>query len=297
MATLDKDTLASLAAPFDEKDIAWKPQTVTQNRALAVAYIDARTVAERLDQVVEGDWSFDWEQASNGCVKGRLTVCGIIRCDVGEQGDGPQGKTLKAAVSDALKRSAVLFGVGRYLYHLPAQWVDYDAQHKRLVHTPELPDWAKPEGAQSQSAPQPGEQQPPPPITESKKPQPVQQKAAPKPAGWEGWSKPARDRFWAKVGEMNLSREIVHKEFGVESMKEWDRSMEDANAILEILNYGLNHFDIGLEGIHKALNLNAVLPWVVAGYTVGQAKAKIDVWVAEQAVQGKEVHEQTEIPI
>jgi len=145
MSELDKATLAKLAAPFDPNDVAWKPQAVRGNRALAVAYIDARTVAERLDQVVAGGWSFDWEEASNGCVKGKLNIRGTIRCDVGEQGDGPQGKTLKAAVSDALKRSAVQFGIGRYLYRLPAQWVDYDAQYKRLARMPELPDWAKPD--------------------------------------------------------------------------------------------------------------------------------------------------------
>lgn len=144
MAQLDKETLAKLAAPFDPRDVAWKPQAVKGNRALAVAYIDARTVAERLDRVVAGGWEFDWEEANGGCAKGKLTIRGTTRCDVGEQGDGPQGKTLKAAVSDCLKRSAVQFGVGRYLYRLPAQWVDYDTQYKRFVRKPELPDWAKP---------------------------------------------------------------------------------------------------------------------------------------------------------
>lgn len=158
MGELDKATLAKLAAPFNPNDVAWKPQAVRQNRALAVAYIDARTVAERLDQVVAGEWTFEWEEASNGCVKGKLTIRGTTRCDVGEQGDGPQGKTLKAAVSDALKRSAVLFGVGRYLYRLPAQWVDYDAQHKRLVRTPELPAWAKPGTQQEERLSSSGEE-------------------------------------------------------------------------------------------------------------------------------------------
>lgn len=158
MTELDKAMLAKLAAPFSPNDVAWKPQAVKGNRALAVAYIDARTVAERLDQVVAGQWEFDWEEASNGCVKGKLAIRGITRCDVGEQGDGPQGKTLKAAVSDCLKRAAVLFGVGRYLYRLPAQWVDYDAQHKRLARTPELPAWAKPDAG--------GSERPPPPSDE-----------------------------------------------------------------------------------------------------------------------------------
>ena len=37
---------------------------------------------------------------------------------------------MKAAFSDALKRAAVKLGVGRYLYRLGGQWVDYDEKAK-----------------------------------------------------------------------------------------------------------------------------------------------------------------------
>jgi hypothetical protein len=47
----------------------------------------------------------------------RLTVLGITKEDVGE------GEDLKSAFSDAFKRVAVKFGVGRYLYELPKKWV------------------------------------------------------------------------------------------------------------------------------------------------------------------------------
>ena len=50
---------------------------------------------------------------------------------------------MKAAFSDALKRAAVKFGVGRYLYRLPAQWLDYDSQKRQFARPPTLPDWAK----------------------------------------------------------------------------------------------------------------------------------------------------------
>jgi len=33
----------------------------------------------------------------------------------------------------------VKFGVGRYLYRLPATWYDYDPQAKRLLNVPALP--------------------------------------------------------------------------------------------------------------------------------------------------------------
>jgi hypothetical protein len=64
--------------------------------------------------------------------------------DVGgpsEQPDG--GDRLKAAFSDALKRAAVKFGIGRYLYRLPQQWADYDPAKRQFSAAPRLPDWAQ----------------------------------------------------------------------------------------------------------------------------------------------------------
>ena len=55
-----------------------------------------------------------------------------------------EGDRLKAAFSDALKRAAVKFGIGRYLYHLPGEWVEYDPSRRQLVRQPRLPDWAQP---------------------------------------------------------------------------------------------------------------------------------------------------------
>ena len=145
MAALTKDLLKRLAEPFPARVIQWKPQATTKagDKALAVAYIDARDVMRRLDDVIGGEWGFDWEPVGDA-VRGELTVCGVRRCDVGEEGDGPMGKTLKAAVSDALKRCAVHFGIGRYLYYLDGAWVKYDSQSKRLIETPSLPKWALP---------------------------------------------------------------------------------------------------------------------------------------------------------
>jgi hypothetical protein len=59
------------------------------------------------------------------------------------------GDKLKAAVSDGLKRAAVKLGIGRYLYRLPRQWVDYDPQTKQFKQPPQLPGWALPAAKQS----------------------------------------------------------------------------------------------------------------------------------------------------
>jgi hypothetical protein len=49
----------------------------------------------------------------------------------------------KGALSDAFKRAAVCWGIGRYLYDLPNVWVPLK-DGRYLAEHPTLPDWAKP---------------------------------------------------------------------------------------------------------------------------------------------------------
>jgi hypothetical protein len=70
----------------------------------------------------------------------RMADSWIVKADVGGQSEQPdEGDRMKAAFSDALKRAAVKFGIGRYLYRLPAQWCDYDPQKRHFVRPPSLP--------------------------------------------------------------------------------------------------------------------------------------------------------------
>jgi hypothetical protein len=151
--------LQSLAAPFEPSAVHWKPQTISGNRCLAVAYLDARSVQDRLDEVFGLDWSDTYDVRADGSVLCRLEVVvdgrSVVRSDVGSPSDQPDsGDRLKAAVSDALKRAAIKFGIGRYLYRLPKQWVDYDSQKRQIAQTPQLPVWALPRKAAAITQPQ-----------------------------------------------------------------------------------------------------------------------------------------------
>jgi hypothetical protein len=139
------DLLSRLSEPFEPSEVKFKPAVVSGNRAMALAYVDARVVQDRLDDAlgVEG-WQDDYECREDGSVICRLRCLiggeWIQKVDVGgpsEQPDG--GDRLKAAFSDALKRAAVKFGVGRYLYRVPNQWVDYDAQKRQFTRPPVMP--------------------------------------------------------------------------------------------------------------------------------------------------------------
>ena len=149
MSTVEEITSA-LSRPFDPAVVRFKPAVVSGNRALALAYVDARAILDRLDEVmgVVG-WQDDYECLPDGSVvcKLRLKIGDdwITKVDVGgpsEQPDG--GDRLKAAFSDALKKASVKFGLGRYLYRLPSQWCDYDPQKRQFTRPPTLPAAATP---------------------------------------------------------------------------------------------------------------------------------------------------------
>jgi Rad52/22 family double-strand break repair protein len=148
------DLFERLAAPFEPSEVEWKPQAVREGRCLAIAYIDARCVMDRLDSVLGPDnWQDDYQLLPEGGAICRLrirlpgTAEWVLRTDVGSESDqADAGDRKKAAVSDALKRAAVKLGIGRYLYRLPGQWVDYDPRKKQIIYTPRLPAWALPAG-------------------------------------------------------------------------------------------------------------------------------------------------------
>jgi len=151
---MDKNEIYQrLKRPFDAKLLSWRVGATSGDKktGIALAYIDARDVMQRLDEVLGLDWQCKYSHA-NG-----KTICDI-GIKVGNEWiwrAGGAGDTdveaEKGAISDAFKRAAVLFGVGRYLYSLPNKWVQIKQQGKSYVldGTPPLPAWATPEGFDS----------------------------------------------------------------------------------------------------------------------------------------------------
>lgn len=158
-----QELFQKLSLPFDPKEIKWKPQAVNGSRALAIAYVDARVVQDRLDDVLGPEnWQDEYEVLADQSVVCKLSVKigdqWLRKMDVGgpsEQPDG--GDRMKAAFSDALKRASVKFGVGRYLYRLPHQWCEYDAQKRQFKTTPQLPPSAIPPSAKKVPAQAPAQ--------------------------------------------------------------------------------------------------------------------------------------------
>lgn len=117
------EAIPELRRPFTAEAVRWKVQTVFKDAkgCILVPYIDARLVIDRLNHVVPNDWEprytgVDGQADMLWC---HLIVCGVSRSDVGEGQGATPGMKRKAAVSDALKRAAVHFGVGVSVYALP----------------------------------------------------------------------------------------------------------------------------------------------------------------------------------
>lgn len=119
----------ALAAPFPPDEVSWRLGSVSKAkmRGMALAYLDARNVMDRLDDVCgPGGWQCRYSHANS------KTVCDIaIKC--GEdwiwKADGAGDSDIEAekgAMSDAFKRAGVRWGIGRYLYTLDSPWVEIE---------------------------------------------------------------------------------------------------------------------------------------------------------------------------
>lgn len=126
------EDMKKLGEPFPEKDIQWRLQSCgTKNGKIwgrVLAYLDARAVQERLDEVCGPD---GWQ--SHVHKEGNSYLCELsirITHDDGttewlsrtDGSDESDIEAVKGGISGAFKRSAVLFGIGRYLYNLKDNW-------------------------------------------------------------------------------------------------------------------------------------------------------------------------------
>jgi hypothetical protein len=155
--------LEQLKEPFPVKDLEWRIQRsgLKDGRpwALVLCYINGRAVQDRLDAVCGMDgWKNEFAPGPNGG-----TVCGIsikLNDEWVTKWDGADNtnyEPVKGGLSDAFKRAAVHWGIGRYLYRLEANWAVFvndgryrdkieDKYYKWDPPESDLPDWAIPTG-------------------------------------------------------------------------------------------------------------------------------------------------------
>ena len=122
---ITREQFAILCAPFAAADHEFKPPR-------SYAYIKETALCERIETV---DLSWEWRVQSVGrydpkglisTTIGHLTICGVTRSGEGSQAaefqknsDIESSEIEKGSETDALKRAARKFGIGRYLLECP----------------------------------------------------------------------------------------------------------------------------------------------------------------------------------
>ena len=157
--------LSKLKEPFPENDIEWRLQSCGSGQkgiwAICLAYVSNRAIMNRLDEVVGPEnWKNEFDKAPDGGV-----LCGIS-IKVGDEwvtkydgAENTQVEAIKGGLSGSMKRAAVQWGIGRYLYNLEegfAKVLPDDSKEGFYGKTkegqkfkwlpPDLPEWALPGG-------------------------------------------------------------------------------------------------------------------------------------------------------
>jgi hypothetical protein len=138
----------------------WRVQSVNQYNANCVAYIDARQVQDLLDEVCEPEnWQCKYSEHKGNlfCSIGIRVLWDtehinednwVWKSDCGTESNIEKQK---GESSDAFKRAAVMWGVGRFLYakdiiKLPvkeknAKFLPYSEKTKKFVYGDDISKW------------------------------------------------------------------------------------------------------------------------------------------------------------
>lgn len=175
-----------LLAPFEPLELEWRIQQAGESNGkhwgMVLAYVTNRAIMDRLDSVVGiGNWKNEYSVAPDGGVmcgisllvprKGMVTsiykgkaVSNELSHEWVTKYDGAENtavEAVKGGLSNAMKRAAVQWGIGRYLYKLETNFVSmttekpvdmkgwgvhYDKEIKKRFYWkhPVLPEWALP---------------------------------------------------------------------------------------------------------------------------------------------------------
>jgi len=171
MADYEEQMLA-LQKPLQPDRVVWRVQQSGFSKqgkpwAMVLAYMDNRAVQERFDEVFGiAGWKNEFKTAPDGG-----TLCGIsvkFGAEWVTKWDGAENtqvEAVKGGLSGSMKRAAVQWGVGRYLYDLPTSFAQtslektdgwnkvFDKNSKKNFwwKNPQLPSWALPQNSKVQN--------------------------------------------------------------------------------------------------------------------------------------------------
>jgi len=166
-----EDMKKELVAPLEPKEIEWRVQQAGISNGkvwcMVLAYIDARALQKRLDDVFGFDgWEDSYQQLGDDFICTLTVDTGKKKVSKQNGASKTQVDGFKGGISNSFKRvCASGYGIGRYLYDLDTtfaettmndpkddkRWVRQSLKDKQTgrfekywFKKPELPDFAKP---------------------------------------------------------------------------------------------------------------------------------------------------------
>lgn len=134
---MTEEQALKLALPFTFEEIEWRVLRVSKKKPVAqvAAYVDSRAIQKRLDDVVgRENWQNEFftvagtknDETTHIC---KLSIYYPERKEWICKSDGAgctDVEPIKGGLSNAFKRSASMWGIGRYLYELKDIWAEID---------------------------------------------------------------------------------------------------------------------------------------------------------------------------
>jgi Rad52/22 family double-strand break repair protein len=157
MTTAYVDLCKALAAPFHPSEI----RALTKG-GKQMPYVTARVVMNRLDEVVGMECWWDSYKVGENSVECQLSILMpdgrvVTKADAGAfAGMSDQGDDDKSGYSDAFKRAAVKFGIGRFLYNDGVPIYPGDHQNGEVPNEPSLAQPQKPKASKNNRHPNDG---------------------------------------------------------------------------------------------------------------------------------------------
>lgn len=134
---MTEEQAKKLELPFSFEEIEWRVLRVSKKKPVAqvAAYVDSRAIQKRLDEVVgRENWQNEFATVTGKDNASTTHICklSIYYPERGEwitKSDGAgctDVEPIKGGLSNAFKRSASMWGIGRYLYELKNIWASID---------------------------------------------------------------------------------------------------------------------------------------------------------------------------
>lgn len=108
----------------DELEFRVGATNTDKSKGLALAYVQARAIQNRLDEVVGIEsWRVSYKEISGSFIA-KLELKINNEWIAKEDGAGTTDyEAIKGGISCAFKRAASVWGIGRYLYEIEGQWL------------------------------------------------------------------------------------------------------------------------------------------------------------------------------